>query len=397
MFFAPVLSLALIMSCSRKDEKVEAPVLEHAFSINAELPVLQQSDDAVKGSLASFISATWNNGDKVSVVNLSEGKILGGQLTTNDSGTNARFSGNISGTIGNGDVLALFYPAFTNTSEEDFGTARKIDISSQNASDENVALYTYGLFTGTGSGTITNQTVSFTYSVSYLKLNMANLPAGSAISKISLKNIPSMFTVLINDSKTDFVIATDVEKAAKGVIDITGPVTVSQAGTIAVRAGVMPSDAASDRCILVTVDGDGDYASPLTGAALLSHKYYNTIASGFDKINIAGKNSFGVYDMVNGTVVDEYAEFTSTLISGTESGESDFSIVNTSTNTYWTLKGIPSEAASGSTFSARLFQYGVSDFPEGTIDGAKVKLMESDGDFSKMWIKAGDYVFIVRK
>ena len=386
----------VFFSCNRVEEQAYSPINEHTFSVTANLPEIEQETET-KGYLGSFISANWTINDKVSVVNLTNGKILGGSLVADRSGISAKFSGTVTGSINTGDVISLVYPSFDNTEETDFGT-RSISIAEQSAA-ANVPLAAYSTFTAQDSdGTFSDIDLNFYYIISYLKINMANLPASATVPKVTLRNIPDELTLSINDNGDGFDAATDEEKAAAGMINVTGPFTTSPGGALIFSVGIMPSDASTIRSVLVSTDSYGDFLSPLTSAQLKSHKYYNTVVSQFEKVSLAGQKQYGIYDLNSSSVIDSYDEFASNVITGIEDNEADFTLLNMSSLGFWTLKGIPSNATEGTTFTARIYANGIINFPKNTVlENAKVSLVEPDGEYSKIWVKAGDNVFIVRK
>jgi len=391
-----VLSFVVVLasaSCLREPQRLLNVIKDYEFSVIADLPSIEQESET-KGYLGSFASATWTKGDKVSVVNLTTGKILGGSLTSDKTGTRATFSGTVTGTISQGDKLALFYPPFELEAESEFAT-QVVNLSEQSAS-ANVPLVGYSTFSADGN-TYVGVSTNFDYILSYLKINMANLPAGSNVSKISIRNIPTQCSVSINSQNTGFDVATPDEKSAKSIIVLNGPFTIAPTGALSVSIGVMPSDQYANRTILVTADDGSEYLSPLTSAKLVSQKYYNTVASQFELATLPGYNDYGIYNTTLQTVIDTCSKFDSTLITGTEATESDFTLLNSLTNSYWKIRGIPSDVYEGSLFPARVYSYGI-DYPsEVRLDSAKVIIIDPDGDFSKLWIKQGDYLFIVRK
>lgn len=395
LFAACIFAAAAMVSCNREDI-VEPNASEHFISVLAELPAIEQEEET-KAYLGSFISSKWSKGDEVSVVNLSTGKILGGSLTADKDGIATTFSGTVAGKITKGDNLALVYPSFGVSSETSFGESRKYSLSEQTKAS-GVPLITHAIFQAPASnGTITGLSLDFFYALSFLKINMANLPPSATVSKVEIRNIPVEFSISINGSKTGFTVSSESERAVKGQLTIVGAYKTKSTGALSVTVGVMPSDETDNRTVVVTVDGDGDYISPLTSAELSSDQYYNTVASQFERLSLAGKTQYGMYQTKSGAVIDEYDQLNCSLVSGTENGECDFSVLNNADNKYWTLKGLPSEVSEGLSFDARLLNYGVSGCPEGTLESAKIKKIEPDGDFSKLWIKAGDYLFIVRK
>ncbi|MBQ0081575.1 MAG: hypothetical protein KBS95_08535 [Alistipes sp.] len=390
-----IAGILLLVCCQRDVQSLDGVAIEHTFRITAELPPMDQEIDT-KGYLGSYISANWAKDDKVSVVNLTTGKILAGNLTADRAGTSALFGGKVSGAISSGDVIALWYPAFDVTQETDFQT-RTINLQEQNNSSK-VPLVAYSTFTVENvTGQFTGLQMKFYYVLSYLKLNMANLPSVATISKMTLRNVPSSMSVTINDQKNDFVVGSPEEKAAKDKITINGPFETSEAGTLMVAAGILPAKESSQRSIVVTIDSLGDFLSPLASSQFESHKYYNTVASKFEHISLPGVQDYGIYNIDKNETVDAYQEFSHTLITGSEKDKADFTMLNIATYKYWSLKGIPVDAVEGTTFSAQIVSNGINYQLSGQVDDAIVKLIEPDGEFSKLWIKSKELLFIVRK
>lgn len=393
LIIASLSALIIAVCCTKEKEEAKA-VYSHSFTVEAELPGIEQEPDS-KGYLGSYISATWTEGDKVSVVNLSTGKILGGNLIADKSGTRTTFSGTVNGTISKGNIIALFHPSFEKEQETDFG-AVKMDISNQNPST-GVPLVAYGAFTAdSASGTISGLKLDFYYMLSYLKINMSSLPASSNVSKVVLRNIPSEFTIEIDSVRTGFKVATPEEKTANGKITVNGACQTSESGTMAIAVGVMPSAKAA-RTILATVDDEGDFLAPLTSAELSSHKYYNTIASLFEKVGLSGISDYGVYNTNSGTILDRYDEFRSTVIVGQENGKTDFSLLDIGNGCYWTISGVPADVAEGTEFTADIKAYGISGLAKPFASETRVMMEEKDEDGTKLWLKASPYLFIIRK
>lgn len=398
-FFILTLSaLSLLFSCTRLAEQPDIKGDEIVFSVSAELVSLDQEAEEVetKGYLGSFIGARWNQGDKLSVVNLTKGKVLGGSLVSDRAGVISTFSGAVSGTISAGDVIALFYPPFENTGEVDFDT-RLISLANQ-YKESKVPLVTYSTFVAEKTGTsFTDLNLSFIYVLSYLKINMSNLPSNAAVSKVTLRNIPEQFSVSIKNTSDGFDIAPAGVGSGVNKIEISGSYQTNGQGNMSASVGVMPSEACDTRSIVVSVDGDGDYMSPLTSAKLSSHNYYNTIVGQFELVGLSGEEQYGVYDMENRKIIDKYEEFKSTVITGIEKDEADFTLLNPFTFGYWTVKGIPSDISEGSSFTARVLSSNTGLPSVSTFENAKVIMEEADGEYAKLWIKSGNTLFIVRK
>jgi len=385
----------LLPSCSRKDEQIEiSAVLQHKFDIQAELPSVEQ-DNQTKGYLGSFVSANWSKGDEVSVVNLTKGSVLGGTLSANSNGNTSSFSGTVTGKIERNDALALLYPSLKNAQEQQFSPFN-FDISSQSATSQ-VKLLAYSTFTASEvTGSFAGLSLRFQYLLSYLKLNMNNLPPYSSVEKVVIKNVPSSMTVSINDTKNGFTAGTNDERKGLSRITVSGDNHISQNGTLYIPLAVMPSDSCSYRTVVVTVANNGNFSTPFTDASFSDNNYYNTIVGNFEQITTAESSEYGAY-LMDGTVLDTYDIRYDELTCGTEGSEKDFTIFNPTESAYWTLKGIPSDAGEQDVFTARFYSYGIPGIRTQNLPDAKIVQVEKEGQSTKMWIKAENYLFVVRK
>ena len=112
-----LLSLSLMLLSCSKEENAKIASGNFDLSLKAELPemkLVENMDANVENTKASTqytVRIKWAAGDKLSVINLTTGKILGGWLTADNSGTVTSFSGSLNGTISNGDMIAYLYPA----------------------------------------------------------------------------------------------------------------------------------------------------------------------------------------------------------------------------------------------------------------------------------------------
>ncbi len=404
IIFVAVSVLLYVISCTREVNTSEpGPVLNHAFSIDALLPELEQGVEG-RGTFGSFVSASWSEGDELSVVNITTGKVLAGTLTADRGGTVSTFSGTVRGIINAGDRISLFYPAIENQSEDEFDFVdRTISIAAQDRSS-GVPLVATGTFTaGTAVGEYSGIKLNFEYGVSYLKINLANLPCisgGCEASKVTLRNISTQVTYSIDSTNSGFVISTPEERTAKGLIEVTGPFEINENGILMMSVAVVPADSALNRVVEVSVDGDGEYSAPLTPAKLNCNRYYNVVSSKFEKTGIAGVDAYGAY-CLSGETLDGYEQYGSSVITGTEAGERDFTLVHNASGIFWSIKGLPESAEEWDCFTARFISNGVSGYPYEPIEGAKVVRITEDGDFSKLWITAhdgvSDYLFIIRR
>ena len=140
----------LLLSCQKEGRTIARG--DFAVTLNAELPELPVVDSLsssdTKASTQYTVRIKWALGDRLSVINLTTGKILGGALTSNSSGTKTTFSGSLNGTVNEGDLLVYLYPAQDNDVETDF-TSVHIDMSVQKGTTGGVPVCVYSLVNAT--------------------------------------------------------------------------------------------------------------------------------------------------------------------------------------------------------------------------------------------------------
>lgn len=198
--------LILSFSCTKKESPVIASS-DFSVSLTASLPEMPIVEEEVgpfgtKASTLYTVRIKWNAGDKLSVVNLTTGKLLGGYLKANSSGTSTTFSGSVQGTVNNGDQIAYFYPAVENESEIAFPGIH-IDMSNQKGTSDAVPLCVYSIVTA-NENSFSNAQITFSYLMSYIMVGMSDIPASTKIKSVRLTNVTDTFDVSINDSRNGF-------------------------------------------------------------------------------------------------------------------------------------------------------------------------------------------------
>lgn len=276
--FAPILLLAvLLLSCSKETEKTIASG-KFDIQLSATLPELKIVDNAVslaKGTKASTqytVRIKWAAGDKLSVINYTTGKILGGNIKANSSGTLTTFTGSVTGTINNGDVLAFFYPAQSNIGEVEYSPIH-IDMANQTGTTGGVPLCVFSTMTANGNS-LSNLSLTFSYLMSYMMIGLSDIPAGSTIKSVTLTNLTSNFDLSINSSKSGFDITTH-----SGNIVLTPNQAASAAGVKTVYAAIPGSVATTREAILET--STTTFTTAFSSAKLNNGYAYNTNVAGF--------------------------------------------------------------------------------------------------------------------
>jgi len=266
--------LFLFQACAESEPSVLAEG-DFKMSMTANLPDLLYAEGEVELTKAIsqyMMRIYWSKGDKLSVVNLTTGKLLGGNLTANSDGVSSTFSGSLNGTVNNGDKIAFFYPGSNNVSEESF-TGFHIDMSSQPGIMASVPLCTYSVTTAL-SNTFQDAQISFSLLMSYIMIGMSDLPVSTMIESITLTNLNNQFDLSINSAKTGFDIAPQ-----QGEIKLTPSQSATSSGVRTLYAAVPGSTSTSRKAILRTPTNT--FETTFTGATISNGYAYNTNLSGF--------------------------------------------------------------------------------------------------------------------
>lgn len=267
----------LLWSCS-KTEPTTIASGQFDLSLNAELPEMQlienpdEETESTKASTQYTVRIKWAAGDKLSVINLTTGKILGGSLTANSSGSSTTFSGTLNGTVNSGDILTYFYPTQGNSAEIDFAGIH-IDMSQQSGTTGGVPLCVYSTMAAT-SDSFNNTSLSFSFFMGYMMIGLSDIPSSTQIKRITMTNLTNAFDLTINSGKNGLDITTHT-----GDITLTPSSSASTAGVKTVYAAIPGSAAATRYAILET--STTSFTTSFASAKLNNGTAYNTNVSGF--------------------------------------------------------------------------------------------------------------------
>ena len=250
-----------------------------------ELPVIDNptEEDETRASTQYTVRIKWAVGDKLSVINHTTGKILGGQLSAKDSGTSTTFSGSVVGTVRNGDVISYLYPAMTNSTEVEFDSIH-IDMSNQVGTTGAVPLCVYSTVVANNE-TFTNSSLSFSFVMSYVMISLSDIPSSSQINKVTLTNVTNSFDLKNRADGTSFTFS-----PYTGNISLSPGSAASASGVKSVYAAIPASEAMQRQVILETETTR--FTAPFTSAKLNNGYAYNTNVSGFlvDDLAISDKS-----------------------------------------------------------------------------------------------------------
>ena len=299
----------------------------HHFCIETSFPSLEADNAETRSSIQPKITLKWSDGDLISVVNLTTGKNLLGDLVARVEDDQVYFEGDLSGSVRTGDKLAAIYPCQNYTGISNI-TDISFDMSTQTCSSMNeVPFCAYSLFTCKTVGVV-NVESPFIIPVSFNQIAISNIEPNTKIEYIELSNVGNnlLFTVNKSTGTLDLTSTT-------GKVRITPEAKQSGDDGSLFAYCALAESKASDRSIVVKALPN-IYTAAWAKSAMSTSKYYTSIASDF--------------------ITTEYKDFMvsepSSLEVGAEGGKLIFNV--SSNNKEWTASSIPDldiTPSSGST------------------------------------------------
>lgn len=159
---ALLIASATFVACSSDDNIIDeqpAKPQVYTMTVNAQ----KGGDDATTRALAldgKTLNATWNEGEAVTVYNVTKGAELTGTLTAQSSGASTMLKGSLTGAIDEGDELTLKFlsPSYNTQDGTLTGSATSIDkVCDYATATVTVASVSGGNITTTADASFTNQ------------------------------------------------------------------------------------------------------------------------------------------------------------------------------------------------------------------------------------------------
>ena len=161
-YYAFLMLATALVACSR-EEQPEAAKPETVFTYSLSVEASKGADSKALSLDGKTLNATWAEGERVTVYNVTRSAELGGYLTAQSSGASTTLKGALTGTIQNDDELKLKFlsPSY----------------SSQNGTLENIAAncdYAEATVTVTDASTpsVTTTAASFTNQQAIVKFTL---------------------------------------------------------------------------------------------------------------------------------------------------------------------------------------------------------------------------------
>lgn len=288
----------------------------HHFCIETSFPSLEADNAETRSSIQPKITLKWSNGDSISVVNLTTGKNLLGDLVARVEDDQVYFEGDLSGSVRTGDKLAAIYPSQNYTGISNV-TDISFDLSNQTCSSMNeVPFFAYSLFTCESVGVVNVQS-PFVIPVSFNQIAISNIEPNTKIDYIELSNVGNSLLFNVNKSSGTLDLT-----STTGKVRITPEAKYSGDDGSLFAYCALAESKASERSIVVKALPN-IYTAEWAKSAMSTSKYYTSIASDF--------------------TTTEYKDFMvsepSSLEVGAEGGKLIFNV--SSNNKEWTASSIP--------------------------------------------------------
>ncbi len=296
LFFIPLLT-SIFFSCSNEEvEQIENNTDEpFEFAIEANLVDLADMTQT-KATANPALKLKWTAGDKISVINLTTGKIIGGDLVAQSSGTTTQFRGSLKTIPSAGDKLAFVYPSQGYTVTKDFEPITLPLYA--NEDNSTIPFCAVGIYDIEDFGAMPQ--TDFYFQMTYMTLNMADLPKSKKITSISIPQVGISSTLTINSDGTGLV-----HTATEGTLTINpNNLSVSDQGYRMVKFTFAGSnDIKPNRHNIIVNCADEIYQSSISGQAYGIQTYFNANVASFTHIGgIYGGHEYIDLGLESGTM-----------------------------------------------------------------------------------------------
>ena len=235
-------------------EVIEEPETVQTYTLSVE--ATKGGDDASKALtlVGKTLNATWAEGERVTVRNVTKGADLAGYLAAQSSGESTTLKGDLTGTVDPYDKLVLKFLSPDYANQE--GTLEYIAAHCDYAESDEITV------TAVSGNRITASDATFTNQQAIVKFTLKQKVDGSDVE------LPATTELIVNDAANDY--------------------TVTPASATNVLFVALP---ATSTVNLSTTIGGITYSYNKTGANLVAGKYYEiTVKMKRDLVNLANIN-----------------------------------------------------------------------------------------------------------
>ena len=316
-----------ITACQVEEVRDVDECSSHHFCIETSFPTIEADNVETKTSIQPRITLKWTDGDLISVINLTTGKNLLGDLVARVSDDQVYFEGELSGSVKTGDKLAAIYPS-QNYSGISNVTDISFDFSTQTCSSmQEVPFCAYSLFTCETVGVVKVES-PFVIPVSFNQIAISNIEPNTKIEYVELSNVGNNLSLNVNKSTGTL----DLTSTAGKVRIVPQAKQSGNDGSLFAYCALAESNASARNIVVKALPYI--YTAQWAQSAMSTAKYYTSIASDFTKV--------------------EYKDFMVSEPSSLEVGaEGEKLIFNVSSeNKDWTVSSIPNLDITPSTGSS---------------------------------------------
>ena len=272
---ALLIAVIAMTACSSGDTIIDEPINEPI--VKPDTPkTYTMTVQASKGDAAttralsldgSTLNATWVEGEKVTVYNITRSADLGGYLEAKSSGANTTLEGTLSGTIENGDNLKLKFlsPTYGTQDGTLTGSATSIDKVCDYAEASVVV-------TAVSGGNITTTAASFENKQAIVKFTLMKKLDNSNLE------IPASTALTVNDGTNNYTVT---PASATNVLFVAIPATST--------------------VNLSTTIGSYTYTYEKTGVTLTNGKYYAIVVKMARNVDLCSVNAD--FELQDGDIV----------------------------------------------------------------------------------------------
>ena len=266
-----------ITACQVEEVRDVEECSSHHFCIETSFPTIEADNVETRTSIQPRITLKWTDGDLISVINLTTGKNLSGDLVARVSDNQVYFEGDLGGSVRAGDKLVAFYPS-QNYSGISNITDISFDLSTQTCSSMNeVPFCAYSTFTCETVGVVRVES-PFIIPVSFNQIAISNIEPKTKIEYIELSNVGNNLLFTVNKSTGTLDIT-----STSGKVRITPKAKQSGAdGSLFAYCALAESNASARSIVVKALPNI--YTAEWAQSAMSTAKYYTSIASDFTKV-----------------------------------------------------------------------------------------------------------------
>lgn len=271
--------IVTLTACSKQDFGAASRAVK--CNINAIMPEFSQNDFSgeTKSSIESILRIRWDKGDRMSVINATTGKKLGGYIEALESGNQVKFEGKqLVGCINPGDKIIFINDSNSHSESETEYSSSLVDISEQAGELGSVPFCVYAEYTAIETNSISVDQLKFSFLTNYVQLAVSGLPQNGTIDNLSIDDINCKCRLSINEGHL-------VSSPEIGRLNLAQAFKLNSKGNQMRYFAAFKSEAQAEARKTYATYGDLVMTTSWVKAALDKGSYYQSIVTGFQSAN----------------------------------------------------------------------------------------------------------------